>query len=154
MPKRMRSRAMTRKTPTPSATDQMMTLLGMDGTCSASTWRSGSATVMSTPMRKLSSTMTEILREEVISLPTYSPRGIMDISEPMVKRAMPRISMMPPTRNAIMALLETGVREKHSRVTMPMMGRTDTSDSRRGLRKTERKRAGSRGARNGLGREE
>ena len=140
MPKRMRSRAMTRKTPTPRATDQMMTLLGMEGTCSARTCRSGSATVMSTPMRKLRSTMTEIFREEVISLPTYSPRGIMDISEPMVKRPMPRISRMPPTRNAIMALLETGVRTKHSRVTMPMMGRTETRDSRRGFRKTERKR--------------
>ncbi len=43
---------------------------------------SGSATVMMTPIKKLMATMTHTFLDRVISLPTASPSGIMDISEP------------------------------------------------------------------------
>ena len=138
MPSRIRSRAMTRNTPTPRATDQMMTLFSMAGTWLARTCRSGSATVMITPIRKLMATMTHTFLERVISLPTASPRGIMDISEPRENSPMPTISRRLPTRKAIMALLDTGVTVKHSSRTMAVMGSTEVRDSHMGLRKMAR----------------
>ena len=138
IPSRIRSRAMTRKTPTPRATDQMITLFSIAGTWPARTCRSGSATVMMTPMRKLMPTMTHTFLERVISLPTASPRGIMDISDPRENRPMPTISSRLPIRNAIIALLDTGVTVKHSSSTMAVMGSTEVSDSRMGLRKIAR----------------
>ena len=107
----------------------------MAGTWLARTCRSGSATVMITPIRKLMATMTHTFLERVISLPTASPRGIMDISEPRENSPMPTISRRLPTRKAIMALLDTGVTVKHSSRTMAVMGSTEVSDSFRGLRK-------------------
>ena len=61
---------MTRNTPTPTATDQMITLFSMAGTWLASTCRSGSATVMIMPMRKPTAAMIHTLRRRVISEPT------------------------------------------------------------------------------------
>ena len=112
-----------------------MTRSGIDGTCPASTCRSGSATVMMTPIKKLMATMTHTFLDRVISLPTASPSGIMDISEPRVNNPIPTISSRLPSKNAIMALLEIGVIVKHSTSTMAVMGSTEVSDSFRGLRK-------------------
>lgn len=110
----------------------------MAGTWLARTCRSGSATVMITPIRKLMATMIHTFLERVISLPTASPRGIMDISEPRENSPMPTISRRLPTRKAIMALLDTGVTVKHSSRTMAVMGSTEVRDSRMGLRKMAR----------------
>ena len=73
----MRSRAMTRKIPTPTATAPMSTGLGTPGTWVARTWRSGSDTVTMTPMRKLTDTTIHSLRERVMAAPTRSPMGVM-----------------------------------------------------------------------------
>ena len=135
----MRSSAMTRNTPTPTATDQMMTLFSMAGTWLASTCRSGSATVIMMPMRKLMPTMIQTFLDRVISLPTACPSGIMDISDPSVNRPMPTMSSTPPSRNAIMALLGTGAMVKPSASTISMMGSTDVSDSCMGFLKMEKK---------------
>ena len=90
---------------------------------------------MMTPIKKLMATMTHTFLDLVISLPTASPSGIMDISEPKVNNPMPTISSRLPSKNAIMALLEIGVMVKHSTSTMAVMGSTEVSDSFRGLRK-------------------
>ena len=120
---------MTRNTPTPTATDQMMMLFSMAGTWLASTCKSGSATVMIMPIRKPIPAMIQIFRDRVISLPTAWPRGIMDISDPRVNSPMPTMSITPPSRNATMALLGTGAMVKHSASTIKMMGSTEVSDS-------------------------
>ncbi len=51
-PNRILSTATTRKIPTPTATVQMRTSLGMEGTWLARTCRSGSAMVMMMPITK------------------------------------------------------------------------------------------------------
>ena len=127
---------MTRNTPTPTATDQMITLFSMAGTWLASTCRSGSATVMIMPMRKPTTVMIHTFFRRVISEPTACPSGIMDISDPSVNSPMPAISITPPSRNATMALLGTGAMVKHSTSTISITGNTDVSDSCSGFLNT------------------
>ena len=126
----MRSMAITRKTPTPTATAPTSTALGTPGTCSASTCRSGSDTVTMTPIRKPTITTTHSFRERVMAAPTRSPMGVMAVSAPRENRAMPRITITAPIRKASSVSVGMGAAVKLRTSTITMMGTTEASASR------------------------
>ena len=69
MPNRMRTMQSIRKIPTPTETVRIRTVLSISGTLAASTCRSGSATVMATPSRKLTTRISHSLRDLVSLAP-------------------------------------------------------------------------------------
>ena len=75
---------MTMNTPTPAPTLAMSTMLGMLPICVASTLRSGSATVTTTPTTRATSRMNQTLRVEVTFSPICSPAGSMKMLLPSV----------------------------------------------------------------------
>ena len=120
----IRSNAATRKKPTPDATARISTILGTEGTCCASTCRSGSESVITNPMIKPTRiTMLSFLLF-VIVVPTLSPIGVMERSTPIEKSSIPTIRSTPPIRNAITILGEIGAMVKQSRSTIAMIGNT------------------------------
>ncbi len=69
MPNRMRTMQSIRKIPTPTETVRIRMVLSISGTLAASTCRSGSATVMATPSRKLTTKISHSLRDLVSLAP-------------------------------------------------------------------------------------
>ena len=69
MPNRMRTMQSIRKIPTPTETVRIRTVLSISGTLAASTCRSGSATVMATPSKKLTTKISHSLRDLVSLAP-------------------------------------------------------------------------------------
>ena len=138
MPKSTRSSATTRNTPTPTATDQMITGLGMEGTWLASTCRSGSEMVTMMPIRKPTNATTHSLRDLVIAAPRRSPSGVMNRSAPSVNRHMPRMSIAAPMRKAVSVATGMGDTLKHSSSTMSVTGATDVRASENFSRMTLR----------------
>ena len=65
----MRTMQSIRKIPTPTETVRIRTVLSISGTLPASTCRSGSATVMATPSRKLTTKISHSLRDLVSLAP-------------------------------------------------------------------------------------
>ena len=65
----MRTMQSIRKIPTPTETVRIRTVLSISGTLAASTCRSGSATVMATPSRKLTTRISHSLRDLVSLAP-------------------------------------------------------------------------------------
>ena len=102
----------------------------MAGTFAASTCKSGSATVMITPSRKLRIRIRASLRERVMLAPMCVPICVMDRSEPTVNRPMPMMIMTEPIKNESISALLTGIRNRHSAATISVIGRTDATDSR------------------------
>ena len=125
----IRSMATTRKKPTPTATARINVMLGMPGTCSAKTWRSGSDMVMKIPTSRLTSTIIHTLRDLVTAEPTWFPMGVMARSVPRVKSPIPRISITAPRTKPISRSLGTGEMVKHSKKTIPVTGSTEEMDS-------------------------
>ncbi len=121
--------AAARKMPTPTATVRIKVRLGMPGTCSASTWRSGSEMVMMAPMENPMRKIRGILRALDIWTPMPSPRGVMDISAPSWKNPIPITSRIAPTRNITMIPRSTGTSRMLSSRTIPVMGSTADTDS-------------------------
>ena len=128
-PSSIRSRASTKNSPTPAATDRMRVMLGTAGTWPASTWRSGSEMVMRKPSRKPMTTITPRLRLRVTAEPTRSPMGVMLASAPRVKNIMPSTIMAAPSRKHSRMLGEMGATLKHSTATIPTTGSTAFSAS-------------------------
>ena len=126
---RMRSSATTRNSPTPAATITIRVMLGMPGTCSASTCKSGSDMVIITPTKKEISSTTHSFLLRVMAAPTSSPMGVMASSVPKVNSPVPIISMAAPTKKPSMVLSGAGTSTKHSANTMTAMGKTDESAS-------------------------
>ena len=116
--------AATRNSPTPNATERTRTIFGTAGTCSASTWRSGSDIVTINPRIKLRRTITPSFFVCVIHVPTFSPMGVIDISTPRVKNIIPTVSITAPRRNASRMPGSTGATVKHSTSTIAMIGST------------------------------
>ncbi len=129
MPSRMRSMQTTRKSPTPTETVMMSTAVFMCGTLEARTCRSGSATVIATPRMKLSARMSQSLRVLVMRAPVWLPICVMDASAPRVKRPIPTMSIMVPSRKASIRSVVTGTKLRHISATMSAMGSTDEMDS-------------------------
>ena len=129
MPYRMRSMHTTMKSPTPMPTASSSTVLSMLGTVSASTCRSGSATVTATPSAKATSSITGSLPIFVSAVPILLPMMVMERSAPKENSPSPTTIISAPMRNVSSRLGCMGTRNRHSTVTMAMMGSTDTSDS-------------------------
>ena len=126
---KMRSTASARKTPTPTATVQIRTLLGIDATWFASTCRSGSAMVMIVPSANATSTISSTFSRFASVLPTPSPSGVMDISAPSWKNPMPTISSTAPVRNSASVPISIGTSVTLSTSTIRVMGSTLERDS-------------------------
>ena len=67
--KRMRTMHSIRKKPTPTETVKINTVVSISGTLPASTCKSGSATVMATPSKKLTTRISHSLRDLVSLAP-------------------------------------------------------------------------------------
>lgn len=124
MEKSIRKSAITRKEPTPPATERISTTLGTAGTWPASTCRSGSEIVTINPSKKATKIMMARFRLPVRLDPTRSPMGVMEISAPRVKNIIPARISTAPIRKHKRILGETGAIEKHSASTIQIMGRT------------------------------
>ena len=125
----MRTMHSIRNSPTPTDTVKMSTVLSMFGTFVASTCRSGSATVMAAPSKKLTSRITPSLRLFVIFAPIRLPIRVIDISAPRLNRPMPAISMADPIKNASISPDSTGTSSRHTASTITVTGRTDAAAS-------------------------
>lgn len=112
----MRRSDTTRNTPTPHATDRMRIKFGTDGTCDASTCKSGSETVMIKPSKNESVITTPSFFVFVMAVPMRSPMGVMAVSAPVVKNIMPTKMSTVPIKKHSRTLGESGA--------MVMMGRT------------------------------
>ena len=120
---------MTRKIPTPTATARISVMFGTEGTCVASTCKSGSEMVITTPNRKDNTTISRIFLLWVILAPTFSPMGVMDISAPRVKNIIPAMTITAPTRKHSRILEVMGAMVKLNTITIPTTGRTAFKDS-------------------------
>ena len=125
----IRTCASTRKKPTPTATARIKVMLGTEGNCSASTCRSGSATVTTTPSTKHISRGTPTRLALLICTPMPSPIGIMDMSTPRVNSPIPKTSSSAPNRNSTMVPGVSGATVMLMISTMAVMGSTDDRDS-------------------------
>ncbi|CAK7066145.1 MAG: hypothetical protein DELT_03127 [Desulfovibrio sp.] len=125
----MRRSASTRNRPTPTATATMRTIFGTEGTWSASTCKSGSAMVMAMPIISATTTSSPSLRVLVSWEPIRSPIGIMAMSAPREKSAIPTIRSSAPTRKSAIVPPVMGATVKLSSKTMAVIGRTDTRAS-------------------------
>ena len=127
--KRMRSTATTKKIPTPTATVQMRTLLGIEGTWLARTTRSGSAIVIIIPMTRQINARTGRSFTFIICAPTPSPSGVIAISAPSWKNAMPMMSIKAPTRNRAIVPVFMGTTKMLKSSTITVIGSTALTDS-------------------------
>ena len=118
-----------RNSPTPTATVTMSTGVSMWGTLTASTWRSGSETVMATPSRKLSSSTSHSLRVFIMREPTRLPMGVMAISAPSVNSPIPATSSSAPMKKSSIRSTDMGISTKQTTLTMSTRGKTEPKDS-------------------------
>ncbi len=125
----MRRMARARNIPTPTATVWISTRLGTEGTCWASTCRSGSEMVIIAPMTKPMSRIISTLRVLEIWTPMPSPMGVMAISAPSWNKPIPRISMTAPVTNITKLPSSIGTRKILISSTIPVIGRTAERDS-------------------------
>lgn len=125
----MRAWATTRKKPTPMATARIRVMLSTEGSCSASTCRSGSAMVTTTPRTKQTSSGSSTRLVLLICTPMPSPMGVMDMSTPRENSPMPNTRSIAPNRNKTMVPGVSGAMVTLMASTMAVMGRTEASDS-------------------------
>ena len=120
-----------RNRPTPRPTVKISSVPFITAlTCSASTDRSGSATVISTPIRKQTDSRMPSFLDLVSPSPMYCPIGVMAMSAPRLKRLMPTISRTaatPNTASSVREISTQGVME--STKTSAVTGITEISDS-------------------------
>ena len=119
-----------RTRPTPTETVRIRTVLSICGTLAARTCKSGSATVMAAPSRKLTSRMTPRRRLLVSFAPIRLPMRDMDISAPSVNRPIPAMSSSEPIRNASISPASTGTSSRQTTSTIAVTGRTEAAASR------------------------
>ena len=118
------------KKPTPMPTAARSTVLSMLGTVSASTCRSGSATVTATPRAKATSRITGSLPIFVRAVPILLPIMVMDRSAPRENRPSPTTIISAPTKKVSSSVGCIGTKNRHSTATMAMIGNTEIMDSR------------------------
>ena len=100
-------------------------------TCSASTDKSGSATVMRTPITKHTETSSCRRRDFARPEPTCSPIGVMARSAPRLKSPIPPIrntAQMPKTISCLGVSWTSGVNDTAS--TISVTGKTEANASR------------------------
>ena len=129
MENNIRSTAATRKIPTPTATARISVIFDTDGTCPASTCRSGSDIVMMKPSMKHNPIITGSRFDCAIRVPIRSPIGVIDISAPSVKNIIPTTRRIAPIIKAIRMPGGTGAIVKLNINTIAMIGTTASNDS-------------------------
>ena len=129
-PVSMRSMHTAMNSPTPTPTVISSTLLLMCGTVSASTCRSGSATVMAKPSKKLTPRMSGRLRVFVSAVPILLPMGVIDCSAPSEKSPMPTVSSTASSRKHSSSAGDIGATNRHKSSTITTIGSTDSAASR------------------------
>ena len=129
MPVIIRSIHTERKNPTPTPTVTSSTELLICGTDSASTCRSGSATVTAKPRAKLTARISGRFLVFVRSVPILLPIGVIDISAPSEKKPMPVTTITAPIRKLSSRSEEMGATVMHRNATMSIIGSTELTDS-------------------------
>ncbi len=122
---------MTKNIPTPTPTVTIRTVLFITAlTCPARTERSGSATVISKPIRKHTDMRISNFFDLVSPEPTCSPIGVIARSAPRLKRPMPIMSITADTAKAAVSVpfkSISGVKDIIS--TINATGKTEIDDS-------------------------
>jgi len=85
--------------------------------------------VMINPMTKQAKTISGSFLDFARWAPAFSPIIIMDISTPSVKKPIPTVKRVAPTRNSISGSRGMGVMVMHRINTIHVTGRTDDKDS-------------------------
>lgn len=99
-------------------------------TCSASTLKSGSATVISTPIAKPTPSKSGSFFDFVKPAPTCSPIGVIARSAPTLKSAMPKMSIIADTTKVTISLVVKSVMGVTAKIsTITATGSTEKSDS-------------------------
>ena len=129
MPNSIRRIAATSSSPTPHATAIISTIFGTDGTCCASTCRSGSDMVMTKPSRNAITTTIPSFCVFAIHTPIRSPIGDMASSAPSVKNIIPIMTRIEPIKKQRRMLGEIGVIVNDSISTIATIGITACSAS-------------------------
>ena len=118
-------------TPRPTVTINKVVLLFITSfTCCASTDKSGSATVIKTPITKQTSNASQIFLVLISDDPICSPIGLIAISAPKLNKPIPTIkktALIIKITNSRDVRLNKGV--KYNSITNIVTGRTDISDS-------------------------
>lgn len=127
---RVRSRASTKKIPTPIATIPISTRFGTVATWPASTCRSGSAMVMRIPITRVTPHTSQMFFVLGSCAPMPSPIGIMETSVPREKKAIPKINSTAPRRNSTRVSRGRGITATLSKRTIKVMGSTADRASR------------------------
>lgn len=91
--------------PTPRLIVSIRVVVGMLGICSASTLKSGSATVIMIPIKRITPSIIPIFLLLIRELPSFSPIIIMERSAPNVNRLIPIIRNMELIINEVITLL-------------------------------------------------
>ena len=127
----MRTTAITRNSPTPNPTVTVRSVgLTTALICPANTERSGSATVMSTPIRKQTTTRIASRFDLVRPSPMCRPMGVMARSAPRLKRPIPSASITAQTANTARSSQDRGARGvKETTSTRAATGMTETMAS-------------------------
>ena len=127
----IRTMARTRNSPTPTPTVKIRSQGLMTAfTCPASTERSGSATVMSTPRKKQTQTSTPIRRDLVRPSPTWRPIGLIARSAPRLKSPIPAANRRAQARKTVRSSHVSGARGvNETKRTIPATGTTDMNAS-------------------------
>lgn len=120
---------MLKKIPTHIPTQLMSIEFKMAGTCSARTCKSGSETVIKKPRTPHIIKGIKILLFLFKDLYIPSPKGSIDIPEPIVKKLIPIISIIVPNKNktSTPASRDTQVTERIRTITA--IGKTEVKDS-------------------------
>ena len=126
---RMRSSAITRNRPTPTATVRISARFGTPCTWLARTVRSGSAMVISNPTAKATITRNLTFFFRVSIAPMWVPMGSMAVSAPRVNNPMPTTSSAAPKRNRLMVLRSMGTKIRLITSTSSEMGSTEETAS-------------------------
>ncbi len=122
-------RVILRKIPTPIPTQFTRNALGIVGTCSASTCKSGSEMVMKNPRIKQIIRGNKIFVFLVNVFPIPSPNGSIDIEEPTVKKLIPGINKIVQNKNNTSTPASSDTQETERIRTIIVIGKTDESDS-------------------------
>ena len=116
-------------TPTPMPTAIISIQLFIPDTCSASTIKSGSAIVITTPIKKPTSNISQTLCVLLKKLPIFCPIGSIAVSAPSVKHDIPKISNTTAIKNCTIICHDIGTKQSASRSTIHIMGSTEIADS-------------------------
>ena len=121
----------TKKIPTPTPTVTISNVPSISpAVWVASTVRSGSATVINTPIKKHTNIKTPTLLERESPAPTCSPIGVIAMSAPKLNRPIPTINTNAEIKNTVVSVrlkFTNGV--KFNSNTIAVTGNTDTNDS-------------------------